>query len=296
MSIAETDLNTQKIKKILGVAYAVSFTLALIAALAVSTWSLMDLSVTYFHVPKVLGWVVSGILDVGAIGAALLSTIKALDGESGGKAKFSVFVLIAVSAWLNGQHAHMAGFGWVAIVLFAVPSIGAGLLLELFLDWLKSGAMREKGRVHREFPLVRNLATVASTPKKWLSFYRRGLAIDLELANRQLQERLGSTTVATERADKPQQVARQQTTPVAALKTPQAIATAAVADDFSMFEGLSREAKHSELVSAALDNGATRDQIQKGIEDYTGKPINRSTLNTYCQRWNKKRLNTGMYL
>ena len=321
-------MSTDRIKKVLGIVYAVLFTLALIAALAVSTWSLMHLSVTFFEVPQTLGWVVSGVFDIGAFGAAVLATINALDGESGGKAKFVSLLLIAVSAFLNAQHAIMLGHGLVAACLYAVPSIGAAFLLELFLDWVKAGAMRAKGRVHKEFPLIRNLATVASTPRQWIAFYRKGLAIDLEVAKRQMETRLKVTTGTTEsmtvtidRDDsshdmkaidavpevieaKRHDKTTDDTTQVVAPKrqaTEKHDTTSDKEDDTTelddIFSELGDTTRLSELVTVALDKGLSdRDELQKAAERHLGIEVKRSTLNTCIQRYNKKNAQVGMYL
>jgi hypothetical protein len=308
-------VNKIDIRKGLGIAYAASFVIALAAALAVSTWSLHHLGNSFFDLPELLSWVVSGIFDVGALGAAILATLYALDGESGGKGKFIAFLMIAVSAFLNAEHALMLGHGYIAALLYAAPSIAAGFLLDLFLDWLKSGSLRERGRVHKEFPLVRH-ATLFYNPKKWIGFYRKGLAIDLKVAERQLEERL-STLVEVTEASEPQQIKATVTREDAPKKkavekkpAPKAIEAPKrkkVQDPESgaiiglgAFKNVPETTSHAKLVNIAMESGIRdRNVIEQAILLHTGKVPARSTLNAYVSRWNrehKELANTGLYL
>jgi len=313
-------MNRIDIRKGLGIAYAASFVIALAAALAVSTWSLHHLGESFFGLPELLSWVVSGIFDVGALGAAILATLYALDGESGGKGKFIAFLMIAVSAFLNAQHALMLGHGYIAALLYAAPSIAAGFLLDLFLDWLKSGSLRARGRVHKEFPLVRH-ATIFYDPKKWIGFYRKGLEIDLKVAEQELEERLSSLVKVTE-ASEPEPIKATVTRldnekTNAVEKKPAAKELEApkrrpkprpkkVQDPdsgaiigLSAFKGIPQNTSHAKLVSIAMQAGVRdRDVIEQAITLHTGKTPARSTLNAYVSRWKRehKDLPTGMYL
>jgi hypothetical protein len=315
-----TKVNKIDIRKGLGIAYAASFVIALAAALAVSTWSLHHLGAKFFDLPELLSWVVSGIFDVGALGAAILATLYALDGESGGKGKFIAFLMIGTSAFLNAEHALMLGHGYIAALLYAAPSIAAGFLLDLFLDWLKSGSLRDRGRVHKEFPLVRH-ATLFYNPKKWIGFYRKGLAIDLKVAERQLEERLTTLVEVTE-ATEPKPIKAKVTRldedkkkPVEKKPAPKAIEApkkrtprpkkvqdpeSGAIIGLSAFQGVSQDTSHAKLVSIAMQSGVRdRDVIEQAILLHTGKAPARSTLNAYVSRWNRehnKDLPTGMYL
>jgi hypothetical protein len=309
-------VNKIDIRKGLGIAYAASFVIALAAALAVSTWSLHHLGAEFFDLPELLSWVVSGIFDVGALGAAILATLYALDGESGGKGKFIAFLMIGTSAFLNAEHAMMLGHGYIAALLYAAPSIAAGFLLDLFLDWLKSGSLRSRGRVHKEFPLVRH-ATLFYNPKKWVGFYRKGLAIDLQVAERQLQDRLNTLVEVIEKPEpKPikAEVTRVETEkpkPVGKKRTPKAIEApkprAKKVQDpesgailgLSAFKHVPQKTSHAKLVTIAMEAGVKdRDVIEQAILLHTGKAPARSTLNAYVSRWNREHrdLPTGMYL
>lgn len=309
--------NKIDIRKGLGIAYAASFVIALAAALAVSTWSLHHLGAKFFDLPELLSWVVSGIFDVGALGAAILATLYALDGESGGKGKFIAFLMIGTSAFLNAEHALMLGHGYIAALLYAAPSIAAGFLLDLFLDWLKSGSLRNRGRVHKEFPLVRH-ATLFYNPKKWIGFYRKGLAIDLQVAERQLEDRLTALVEVVENAE-PKPIKATVTRIDAAKKKPVAKKTAPKAIEapkkprpkkvqdpesgaiigLSAFANVPQNTSHAKLVTIAMQAGVKdRDVIEQAILLHTGKAPARSTLNAYVSRWNRehKDLPTGMYL
>lgn len=311
------------IRKGLGIAYAASFVIALAAALAVSTWSLHHLGHEFFELPELLSWVVSGIFDVGALGAAILATLYALDGESGGKGKFIAFLMIAVSAFLNAEHALMLGHGPIAALLYAAPSIAAGFLLDLFLDWLKSGSLRARGRVHKEFPLVRH-ATLFYNPKKWVGFYRKGLAIDLQVAERQLESRLTDLVQVAEtpepvvikaevtREDAPKkkpvekapepkaiEAAKPKKAPKPRAKKVQDPESGAIIG-LSAFKGIPQNTSHAKLVTIAMESGVRdRDVIEQAILLHTGRTPARSTLNAYVSRWNREHkslANTGLYL
>ena len=311
-------MNKIDIRKGLGIAYAASFVIALAAALAVSTWSLHHLGAKFFDLPELLSWVVSGIFDVGALGAAILATLYALDGESGGKGKFIAFLMIGTSAFLNAEHALMLGHGYIAALLYAAPSIAAGFLLDLFLDWLKSGSLRDRGRVHKEFPLVRH-ATLFYNPRKWIGFYRKGLAIDLRVAERQLEDRLTDLVEVTEKAEPKQikaTVTRLDTAKKKAVEkpeTPKAIEApkkkprpkkvqdpeSGAIIGLSAFKNIPQSTSHAKLVGIAMQAGVKdRDVIEQAILLHTGKAPARSTLNAYVSRWNRehKDLPTGMYL
>ncbi|AVD99362.1 hypothetical protein SEA_BILLNYE_190 [Streptomyces phage BillNye] len=309
-------MNKIDVRKGLGIAYASSFVIALAAALAVSTWSLHHLGAKFFDLPELLSWVVSGIFDVGALGAAILATLYALDGESGGKGKFIAFLMIGTSAFLNAEHALMLGHGYIAALLYAAPSIAAGFLLDLFLDWLKSGSLRSRGRVHKEFPLVRH-ATLFYNPRKWIGFYRKGLAIDLQVAERQLEDRLTALVEVTEKVE-PKAIKATVTRLDTAKKKPVEKKPAAKAIEakkprpkkvqdpesgailgLSAFQNIPQNTSHAKLVNIAMQAGVKdRDVIEQAILLHTGKAPARSTLNAYVSRWNRehKDLPTGMYL
>ncbi len=310
-------MNKIDVRKGLGIAYAASFVIALVAALAVSTWSLHHLGAKFFDLPELLSWVVSGIFDVGALGAAILATLYALDGESGGKGKFIAFLMIGTSAFLNAEHALMLGHGYIAALLYAAPSIAAGFLLDLFLDWLKSGSLRSRGRVHKEFPLVRH-ATLFYNPKKWIGFYRKGLEIDLKVAEKQLEDRLTALVEVTE-ASEPKAIKATVTRVETAKKKPVEKKPAAKAIEapkktrpkkvqdpesgaiigLSAFKNVPQNMSHAALVNIAMQSGVKdRDIIGQAILLHTGKAPARSTLNAYVSRWNRehKDLPTGMYL
>jgi hypothetical protein len=310
-------VNKIDIRKGLGIAYAASFVIALAAALAVSTWSLHHLGAKFFDLPELLSWVVSGIFDVGALGAAILATLYALDGESGGKGKFIAFLMIGTSAFLNAEHALMLGHGYIAALLYAAPSIAAGFLLDLFLDWLKSGSLRSRGRVHKEFPLVRH-ATLFYNPKKWIGFYRKGLAIDLQVAERQLEDRLTALVEVVENAEPKAikaTVTRLDTAkkkPVEKKPAPKAIEAkkprpkkvqdpeSGAIIGLSAFKNIPQNTSHAKLVTIAMESGVRdRDVIEQAILLHTGKAPARSTLNAYVSRWNREHkglANTGLYL
>lgn len=298
-------MNTTKIRKVLGVSYTASFGITLLAALAVSTWSLWHLSTAFFGLPLFLGWVISGIFDVGALGAAILATINAFDGESSGMSKLSVFLMIGMSAFLNAEHALMLGHGAIAALLYAAPSIAAALLLERFLDWLKGDSLRARGRVLKEFPLIRH-STILYNPKKYIGFYRKGLEIDLKVAARQLETRLDEEKPTVikgeaERLDKPKRkpVEKKKPKAIESKKIIQDPDSGAIVD-VAAFEGLPAETSHAKLVTAAMNAGLRdKDKIRRAIEAYTGRAPAPSTLNSYISRWKKTNTtppSVGMYL
>src|SRR5277367_4997059 len=79
------------------------------AALSISSWSLWYIGVHY-GLPPVLAGVVSACYDLGALVCAVLALNYArTQGDSGLAARMGVFVLGGISAYLNAQHAQIAG-------------------------------------------------------------------------------------------------------------------------------------------------------------------------------------------
>jgi len=177
--------------------------------------------------------------------------------------------------------------------------------------------LRARGRVHKEFPLVRH-ATIFYNPKKWIGFYRKGLEIDLKVAEQALEDRLSSLVKIEEKAEpKPIKatVTRIDTTKKKAVEkkpAPKALEASkkprakkeqdpdsGAIIGLSAFKGVPQNASHAKLVSIALESGVRdRDVIEQAIVLHTGKAPARSTLNAYYSRWMRshKDLPTGMYL
>jgi len=123
-----------------------------LAALAISWWSLYTLAHTQYGMPSYLAAVVSTVYDGGALVLADLSQRYARSQDSGAGPRFLMLSLIGVSAWLNWRHATMLHYSLPGQVMFSSPPVVAGALFEIEQRFTHREALRAFGRVAPALP------------------------------------------------------------------------------------------------------------------------------------------------
>lgn len=126
--------------------------LVVLAALAISWWSLYTLAHEQYGMPPYLAAVVSTVYDGGALVLADLSQRYARSQDSGAGPRFLMLALIGVSAWLNWRHATMLHYSLPGQVMFSSPPVVAGALFEIEQRFTHREALRAFGRIAPALP------------------------------------------------------------------------------------------------------------------------------------------------
>lgn len=123
------------------------------SCLGTSGWSLYFVA-RHLGAPIVISAVVSATLD----GVALLSADYALkyarSGDSGTGPRFTVYVFAGLSAYLNFQHALIAGEPKFAGILWAIPAIGAVVVFEWHTRWEKRASLTRANKTVPPLPTM----------------------------------------------------------------------------------------------------------------------------------------------
>jgi hypothetical protein len=123
------------------------------AALALSAYSLYWVGRRY-GVPPILAGMISVIFDGAAVISCDLALRYARSHDSGFAPRLAVFTFAGVSAFLNAQHAILAGLPKPAVILFSSPPIVAVVMLELHTRYTKRAALKRAGRVPAALPII----------------------------------------------------------------------------------------------------------------------------------------------
>jgi hypothetical protein len=135
------------------------FYLILLSAMLLSGWSLTTLGMSY-GMPVGFAVLISAALDGVAILCGYYSNRYAKTQYSGTWPKLLTYGFILASAWLNWSHAALLGYEVAGKVLFAIPSIGVGVLHNLELGWTSKEEKQAQGHVLERLPVFGKLAWV----------------------------------------------------------------------------------------------------------------------------------------
>lgn len=129
----------------------------LAAALSVSWWSFYSLTVDTYGMPQLFGVIISTAFDGAAMVTGSLAQRYARTPDSGFGPRFATMVFVALSAFINGMHAHILWQGRGAtsvlgIVLLSSLPVVAGWLFELEMKFLHKEHQRKFGRVPQALP------------------------------------------------------------------------------------------------------------------------------------------------
>lgn len=177
----------------------VGFGAVLVTALAISWQSMATMAMNDFGLPHWLAYAVSTAYDGAAIFTAVIATEYAKTEDSGFAARMTTVGFVALSAWLNLQHAQMMGLPLAGQVFYAAPAIVAGILFELMLKFENRQELRARGRVAQSLPVYGKVT--------WLRFGKKAFAnVSKVLKHRmdvQTNKEIGQTDVQTLSVDKP---------------------------------------------------------------------------------------------
>lgn len=143
------------------------FAIVVLIALAMSWYSVFDLTTVYWDVPQWLGVVVSTVFDIGALFLGLMAIRYARTQDSGFWIELWAFGFILVSIVANVQHALIANFGPVGAILFGAAPVAAAVLLKIVLNYLNRQAKREAGRIVEKLPSVGWFAWLRYRKQTW---------------------------------------------------------------------------------------------------------------------------------
>lgn len=133
------------------------FAAVTLVALSMTWYSMMDLATGQFGLPTVLSIGVSLAFDGAAILSASLSIKYAKTADSGLMTELATFAFIATSVYITVQHAILADYGVVGMVMFGAAPVIVGIVLKLYLNFLTRQARKEAGRIVERLPVAGTL-------------------------------------------------------------------------------------------------------------------------------------------
>lgn len=147
--------------------YFVLFGVVTLVALSMTWWSMYDLATTQLSVPVLLAGGLSLAFDIGGVYLGLLSIEYAKTTDSGFWTELGTYLFIGTSTYIVAQHAVLAGFPTVGVVLFASAPIIVGIMLKATLNFLTRQARKQAGRVTEKLPSVGWLTWVRYSKQTW---------------------------------------------------------------------------------------------------------------------------------
>lgn len=130
----------------------------LVPALGMSCWSLYFVARSWGVPPWIAGGVSACFDGLALVCADLALRYARTHGDSGLGARLVMLAAMAVSAYLNSQHALIDHDPWAARVLYAGPPVAAVLAFELAMRYQRRGALRAAGRVAPALPVYGRMA------------------------------------------------------------------------------------------------------------------------------------------
>lgn len=276
------------------------FSATVVIALAMSWYSVLDLSTTYLDLPYWLGATASTAFDVGAIFLGLMAIKVATSEDSGFWIELAAFSFVGVSIYINVQHAIVANYGMVGMVMFGAAPVVAGILLKVVLSYISRTARREAGLTVHRLPTVGFLT--------WIFFRRDTMSImslamktRLELAADKLDKQrplvqgtLGQARDMSETSQEqkdmslvPGNMSRTDVPVLETTKTKQLTSPG----HLSLPVWLANEPTMSlaTLVRTCLDNGVTDvETMYRYAKDIKGQDVNKMSLSKTIQRQKAK--------
>lgn len=147
--------------------YFVLFGVVTLVALSMTWWSMFDLAVHTLSVPVVLAAGLSLAFDIGGVYLGLLSIEYAKTTDSGFWTELGTYLFIGTSTYIVAQHAVLAGYPTVGVVLFASAPIIVGVMLKATLNFLTRQARKQAGRITEKLPSVGWLTWVRYRKQTW---------------------------------------------------------------------------------------------------------------------------------
>lgn len=120
-------------------------------ALSLSWWSL-DTFARRYGMPGVFAGMVSTAIDGAALVLADLAMRRATAADSAAVVKLLMIATVGLSAWLNFEHALLAGYPLAIRVLFSAPSVLGGILFELQLRYLHRTRLHQLDQLAPSLP------------------------------------------------------------------------------------------------------------------------------------------------
>lgn len=279
----------------------VLFAAVTLVALSMTWYSMMDLATGQFDLPTILSMGVSLAFDGAAILSASLSIKYARTADSGLMTELATFAFIATSVYITVQHAVLADYGVVGMVMFGAAPVIVGIILKLYLNFLTRQARKDAGRIVERLPVAGTL-TWLRYPKE--SFRLMSVAMQnrlIKAADRvEMPEDRHGIFQAT--VGQPQTVAKTSVKPVLASvrpakKAPQQLPEVSQTkqltspDTVSLPVWLPHEPTMSlgKLVRTCLDNGVfDLETMFRYAKDIKGHEVNKMSLSRTLTREKQK--------
>lgn len=147
--------------------YFVLFGVVTLVALSMTWWSMFDLAVHTLSVPVLLAGGLSFAFDIGGVYLGLLSIEYAKTSDSGFWTELGTYIFIGTSTYIVSQHAILAGYPAVGVVLFASAPIIVGVMLKATLNFITRQARKQAGRVTDKLPSVGWVTWIRYLPQTW---------------------------------------------------------------------------------------------------------------------------------
>ncbi|MEU3599874.1 DUF2637 domain-containing protein [Streptomyces sp. NPDC006798] len=253
------------------------FGLVLIVALAVSWYSMATMAMDFFELPKWLAYAVSVAFDGAAIYVAVLSSEYSKTEDSGLTARLATLGFVAVSAWLNYQHAVLMGLGLAGQVFFLAPPVVAGILFELMLRFENRKELRKRGRVAKSMPVYGKAA--------WLRYPMDTFKGMSSVIKHRLEDVTKTETAGGQKTEtQPVQLVNKKDS-VPKKKTVDVKKTPSAKDIEDRFPELSSDLSIARLVQELYRNGLEdRAKIQEKVSSVKGVDVPMNTVHRAINR------------
>lgn len=143
------------------------FSIVVLIALSMSWYSMMDLAYNGFSLPWILSASVSAVFDLGAVFLGLMTIEYAKTQDSGLWAELGTYLFALTSVYINVQHAIIAQYEIVGMVMFGAAPVVAAVLLKVILSFISRRVLREHGRVVDKLPKVGALTWLRYSRQTW---------------------------------------------------------------------------------------------------------------------------------
>ncbi len=295
-------------EKIIEIAIAVLFSIAVIVALVMSWFSMTDLATTTFAMPKWIAVVISLAFDIGAIFLLLITVSAALKGENATMAKLATLAFIGTSLYINVVHADVSGYGTVGMIMFGAAPAIVFIAFEIYLRHILKQELRTQGLIPDRMPKVGLLAWVRHFPKAFklssraleTRIIKEDVILDVKNEGYEKREMINVGPAKVEEAPKPKakkitapkpQPTIAMTTEEPEVKVAEPIAPVEVKEEFKFgfqptpsFTATSARGLAFEAYSQDFTDP---DQVAGWINERVTKPVTKVTVQQYFSQARK---------
>lgn len=288
----------QKLKKICTEAnlFNIPFAIAAVATLVVSWFAIFDLAQTQMNASIVIAALFASMFDIAAIALAAKAFKNAKLGYSAIFETSCTYLLVAISAYLNVQHAIVANVDAILAVASAAPPVIFAVLLHVLLKDVLKDIQRVTGRVA---PTLGLSAWIFYAKDSW-NVLRNTAKAKIDFANAQLGVVHNEEVAIIDATEEVATPAIEVDAPVAqkeiAMQKPVAKTTQIAIDNLELPEWaakLDHPVAMSTLAKEAVANGVDNANEFIAIATMLGIEVNHATAKSAFSRARSKEVTHG---